>query len=63
MANRFRAARAGRQESPWLLAVAARADLEVTGVVLDRTDRNDPQASVRRGVVELQSTQLYKDGP
>jgi type II secretory pathway component PulM len=46
----------------WLLAVAARADLEVTGVVLDRTDRNDPQASVR-GVVELQSTQLYKDGP
>lgn len=47
---------------PWLLAVSARADLEVTGVVLDRTDRNDPQASVR-GVVELQSTQLYKDGP
>jgi type II secretory pathway component PulM len=50
---------------PWLLAVSARADLEVTGVVLDRkdgTDGNDPQASVR-GVVDLQSTQLYKDGP
>ncbi|WP_454902796.1 type II secretion system protein GspM [Variovorax gossypii] len=50
---------------PWLLAISARADLEVTGVVLDRkdgTDGNDPQASVR-GVVDLQSTQLYKDGP
>lgn len=50
---------------PWLLAISARADLEVTGVVLDRkdgTDGNDPQASVR-GMVDLRSTQLYKDGP
>lgn len=53
---------------PWLLAVSARTDLELTGAVLDRTDSAaaDPAAGPQghvRGVVELQSTSLYKDGP
>lgn len=53
----------------WLLAVSARADLELTGAVLDRTDNaaaSDPAAGPQghvRGVVELQSTPHYKDGP
>ncbi|UVH57826.1 type II secretion system protein M [Variovorax paradoxus] len=51
----------------WLLAVSARSDIEVTGAVLDRADSAaeaapGPQGLVR-GVVDLQSTQLYKDGP
>jgi type II secretory pathway component PulM len=55
---------------PWLLAVSARADLELTGAVLDRTDSaaaaSDPAAGPQghvRGVVDLQSTPHYKDGP
>lgn len=52
---------------PWLLAVSARADLEVVGAVLDRAD-NAAEAGAGsqghvRGVVNLQSTSLYKDGP
>lgn len=51
----------------WLLVVSARSDIEVTGTVLDRADsaaeaRTGPQGLVR-GVVDLQATQLYKDGP
>jgi type II secretory pathway component PulM len=52
---------------PWLLDVAARADLEVTGIAIDRADAPETsgaQAPGRvRGVVDLQSTPLYKDGP
>lgn len=60
---------------PWLLAVSARADLELTGAVLDRTDgaatasataATDPAAGPQghvRGVVDVQSTPHYKDGP
>jgi general secretion pathway protein M len=53
---------------PWLLAVSARTDLELTGAVLDRTDSAsaDPAAGPQgqvRGVVDLQVTSHYKDGP
>lgn len=55
---------------PWLLAVSARADLELTGAVLDRMDNaaaaSDPAAGPQghvRGVVDLQVTSHYKDGP
>ncbi|HEX7868282.1 MAG TPA: type II secretion system protein GspM [Variovorax sp.] len=52
---------------PWLMAVSARSDIEIVGAVLDRVDGAtatpaDPQGLVH-GVVDLQSTQLYKDGP
>jgi type II secretory pathway component PulM len=52
---------------PWLMAVSARSDIEIIGAVLDRADGaaaavpGDPQGLVR-GVVDLQSTQHYKDG-
>ena len=53
---------------PWLRAVSARTDIELIGAVLDRTDSAaaDPAAGPQghvRGVVDLQSTALYKDGP
>ncbi|MET3179215.1 UNVERIFIED_ORG: type II secretory pathway component PulM [Variovorax guangxiensis] len=52
---------------PWLTAVSARSDIEIIGAALDRTDgaaaaTGSPQGLVR-GVVDLQSTQHYKDGP
>lgn len=52
---------------PWLTAVSARSDIEIIGAALDRADgaaaaTGSPQGLVR-GVVDLQSTQHYKDGP
>jgi len=47
----------------WLLAVSARSDLEVVRADLERVDGSaDPQGPVR-GAVDLQSTQINKDGP
>lgn len=53
---------------PWLVAVSARSDIEIIGAAIDRADGaaaavpGRPQGLVR-GVVDLQSTQHYKDGP
>ncbi len=48
---------------PWLLAVSARSDVEVTRVDLERADSTADSQGVVRGAVDLQSTQLNKDGP
>ncbi|MGF6347161.1 type II secretion system protein GspM [Variovorax sp. W2I14] len=47
----------------WLLAVSARSDVEVVRADLERADGSAEAQGPVRGAVDLQSTQINKDGP